>query len=228
MPMRPASSAMPPCGSESRCVRSSMAMQIAQLIPEHNASLETMQPAYPTRVEEKDRRPYRLLRQQWMQHYQNQVGGPGALAAALDSTDTHITAMVKGRRNVGDDLADKLEETFNLLPGTIDLCDPAGLVAHPSGLVAFPVNQPATSQPTAVHTVMPTLAQALEVVAGALSSVPVEKRQALLGVLATYASDPVQESNSLSYLQSELAKTQARAGVHPSSIATGQPPGGKV
>lgn len=74
----------------------------------------------------------------------------------------------------------------------------------------------------------PTLAQALEVVAGALSSVPVEKRQALLGVLATYASDPVQESNSLSYLQSELAKTQARAGVHPSSIATGQPPGGKV
>ena len=73
-----------------------------------------------------------------------------------------------------------------------------------------------------------TLAQALEVVAAALSSVPVEKRQALLGVLATYASDPVQESNSLSYLQSELAKTQARAGVHPSSIATGQPPGGKV
>ncbi len=31
----------------------------------------------------------------------------------------------------------------------------------------------------------PTLAQALEVVAAALSSVPVEKRQALLGVLAT-------------------------------------------
>lgn len=73
-----------------------------------------------------------------------------------------------------------------------------------------------------------TLAQALEVVAGALSSVPVEKRQTLLGVLATYASDPAQESNSLSYLQSELAKTQARAGVHPSSIATGKPPGGKV
>lgn len=73
-----------------------------------------------------------------------------------------------------------------------------------------------------------TLAQALEVVAGALSSVPVEKRQALLGVLATYASDPVHESNSLSYLQSELAKTQARAGAPPSSIATGQPPGGKV
>lgn len=91
------------------------------------------------------------------------------------------------------------------------------------------------THPTAALTPSPapgapaiTLAQALEVVAGALSSVPVDKRQALLGVLATYASDPVQESNSLSYLQSELAKTQARAGVHPSSIATGQPPGGKV
>lgn len=165
-------------------------MQIAQLIPEHNASLETMQPAYPMRVEEKDRRPYRLLRQQWMQHYQNQVGGPGALAAALDSTDTHITAMVKGRRNVGDDLADKLEETFNLLPGTIDLCDPAGLVAHPSGLVAFPVNQPATSQPTAVHTVMPTLAQALGVVAGALNQLPDDRRELVAQHLQTLARAP--------------------------------------
>ena len=143
-------------------------MQIAQLIPEHNASFETMQPAYPMRVEEKDRRPYRLLRQQWMQHYQNQVGGPGALAAALDSTDTHITAMVKGRRNVGDDLADKLEETFNLLPGTIDLCDPEGMVVHPSGLMAFPINQPAVPVIGTTHAGSPTLAQALEVVAGAL------------------------------------------------------------
>lgn len=142
------------------------------------------------RVEEKDRRPYRLLRQQWMQHYQNQVGGPGALAAALDSTDTHITAMVKGRRNVGDDLADKLEETFNLLPGTIDLCNPAGLVAHPSGLVAFPVNQPATSQPTAVHTVMPTLAQALEVVLDAMaqSTAKAELKQLLPMLVETNAA----------------------------------------
>ena len=165
-------------------------MQIAQLIPEHNASLETMQPAYPMRVEEKDRRPYRLLRQQWMQHYQNQVGGPGALAAALDSTDTHITAMVKGRRNVGDDLADKLEETFNLLPGTIDLCDPAGLAAHPSGLVAFPVNQPARSQPNAVHTVMPSLAQALEVVATKLNLLTDDQREMVAQRLQTLARAP--------------------------------------
>lgn len=165
-------------------------------------------------VNEKDRRPYRVLRQQWMHHYQNQVGGPGALAQALDSTDTHISAMVKGRRNVGDELADKLENTFNLPLGTIDSRDPSGLIPDFSA----GVQQQAT----------PTLSQALAVLAGALSSVPVEKRQALLGVLATYASNPVAESNSLAYLQSELAKTEVPKGVHPSSIATGQPPGGKA
>lgn len=205
-------------------------MQIAQLIPEHNASPETMQPAYPTRVEEKDRRPYRLLRQQWMQHYQNQVGGPGALAAALDSTDTHITAMVKGRRNVGDDLADKLEETFHLLPGTIDLCDPAGLVAHPSGLVAFPVNQPATSQPGAVHTVIPTLTQALEVVAGALyaaDDLTIDQVRPLLSRLVDEPSRAAEIVPRLSALLSSNSgaaiETAAFAGKPKSAGAPSQP-----
>lgn len=165
-------------------------MQIAQLIPEHNASFETMQPAYPMRVEEKDRRPYRLLRQQWMQHYQNQVGGPGALAAALDSTDTHITAMVKGRRNVGDDLADKLEETFSLLPGTIDICDPEGMVAHPTGLVAFPINQPAVPAIGTTQTGSTTLAQALEVVATQLNRLTDEQREVVAQRLQTLARAP--------------------------------------
>lgn len=153
-------------------------MQVAQLIPEHNASLETMQPAYPMRVEQKDRRPYRILRQQWMQHYQNAVGGPGALAAALDSTDTHITAMVKGRRNVGDDLADKLELTFNLSPGTIDARDPSGLSASQK------VGE-APAQPSA-----PTLAQALEVVMDAMaqSTAKAELKQLLPMLVETNAS----------------------------------------
>lgn len=72
----------------------------------------------------------------------------------------------------------------------------------------------------------PTLQESLEVVAAALSSVPPEKRQALLGVLATYSSDPTHEANSLAYLRSELAKTTGRQTIDPASIATGQPPGG--
>ena len=68
--------------------------------------------------------------------------------------------------------------------------------------------------------------EALEVVAQALSQVPADKRQTLLGVLATYSSQPAQEANALAYLSSELAKTQPRAGLLPSDIATGKPPGG--
>lgn len=71
-----------------------------------------------------------------------------------------------------------------------------------------------------------TLDEALEVVAQALSQVPADKRQTLLGVLATYSSQPAQEANALAYLSSELAKTQPRAGLLPSDIATGKPPGG--
>ena len=72
----------------------------------------------------------------------------------------------------------------------------------------------------------PALEQALEVVAQALSQVPADKRQTLLGVLATYSSQPAQEANALAYLSSELAKTQPRAGLLPSDIATGKLPGG--
>ena len=149
----------------------------------------------------------------WLKMLVAEGGGPTSVGAAVGTPPSHISAMTAGRRGVGDALADSLESAFG----------------RPNGWMDRPIPEtdaPLADTPSQVS--RPTLAQALEVVAAALSSVPVEKRQALLGVLATYASDPVQESNSLSYLQSELAKTQARAGVHPSSIATGQPPGGKV
>ncbi len=75
----------------------------------------------------------------------------------------------------------------------------------------------------------PTLPEALELVANALSSVPAEKRQALLGVLTTYASDPTNESDSLKYLQSELQKAQKQPQhIDPATIPTGHPPGGKT
>lgn len=137
------------------------------------------------------------------------ISGPAALAKAMNESDQTVTNWSK--RGVSKAGAIKAQELFGVSSAQII----SGQGPMPPG-------------PVAVQAGPPTLAQALEVVAAALSSVPVDKRQALLGVLATYASDPVQESNSLSYLQSELAKTQARAGVHPSSIATGQPPGGKV
>ena len=172
---------------------------------EHNASTETMQYAYPIWVEAKDRRPYRILRQQWMQHYQNEVGGPGALALALDSTDTHITAMVKGRRNVGDELADKLEQTFNLPPGAIDAHDPSGLVAHfPSWGQAKPAR--------------PTLAQALEVLAASLNELPDERRELAAQHLQTLARAP-DSKKALEALLSTMGPSRQIASVETAAFA---------
>lgn len=101
-------------------------MQYASLMPKHSASLKTMQVAYADGMEE-NRRPYRLRRQEWLAYWLSRAGGPKALAIDLDSTDTHLTAMSKGRRNVGDELADKMEQRFELERGTMDASSPPGL-----------------------------------------------------------------------------------------------------
>lgn len=54
-------------------------------------------------------RAYREHRRQWLSLWSEEVGGPKRLADLTDTVDTHITAVLKGRRNVGDDLAEKME-----------------------------------------------------------------------------------------------------------------------
>ena len=87
---------------------------------------------------------------------------------------------------------------------------------------------------------LPRLEDALAVVAQSLASVPPEKRQVLLGVLATYSSNPAAEGNALDYLQAELKKAALDAGnpsrvsvkqvqhIDPATIPTGHSPGGKT
>ena len=147
--------------------------------------------------------------------------------ALLMGTGSPTGDAVQRKTQVGRGTVQRIKEG-STSTGTDTLLAIADAFGVEPGELRHPQLGKQTANLVANKATSPTLAQALEVVAAALSSVPVEKRQALLGVLATYASDPVQESNSLSYLQSELAKTQARAGVHPSSIATGQPLGGTV
>ena len=81
-------------------------MQSAQLMPEHIASRRNMQGAYPSHMAKE--RAYRENRRQWLSLWADEVGGPKRLADLTDTVDTHITAVIKGRRNVGDDLAEKL------------------------------------------------------------------------------------------------------------------------
>lgn len=86
-----------------------------------------------------------------------------------------------------------------------------------------------STEPAKVSPSAPTLPEALALVAAALSSVPAEKRQTLLGVLTTYASDPVNESNALAYLQGELEKAHKLSpSIDPTTIPVGHPPGGKT
>lgn len=93
-------------------------MQSAQLMPEHIASRRNMQGAYPSHMAKE--RAYRENRRQWLSLWADEVGGPKRLADLTDTVDTHITAVIKGRRNVGDDLAEKLERKLGKPDGVMD------------------------------------------------------------------------------------------------------------
>lgn len=82
--------------------------------------------------------------------------------------------MSKGRRNVGDDLADKMEAYFGLPQGSMDQAAPG---------------ESARATEAASPTI-PTLAQALEVVASSLNQLPDERRELAAQRLQTLARAP--------------------------------------
>lgn len=81
-----------------------------------------MQVAYPHEVVKE--RAYRENRRQWLSVWADEAGGPKRLAELTDTVDTHITAILKGRRNVGDDLAEKLERKLGKPEGVMDFPAP--------------------------------------------------------------------------------------------------------
>lgn len=80
-----------------------------------------MQGAYSAEMEE---RPYRAHRRARLQQLLDRFGGPKALQAVSGVTDTHLTACVKGRRGIGDDMACSLEKAADAPFGWMDT-DPA-------------------------------------------------------------------------------------------------------
>lgn len=125
-------------------------MQTALFSSEHTASQSVMQDAYPLGVTQ-EHRPYRTNRQLWFAHYHDLLG-PRALAERLDSVDTHITAIVKGRRNVGDELASKFESAFGLAVGTLDSTAPSSVgkqsVSEPNQRTSQSAGQVITAIPS--------------------------------------------------------------------------------
>lgn len=81
-----------------------------------------MQAAYDQFMSE--RRPYRLWRQQRLRALIEEAGGPTKLWELSGTTDTHLIACEKGRRDVGDDMATNLEACMKKPPGWMDT-DPA-------------------------------------------------------------------------------------------------------
>lgn len=71
-------------------------------------------------------RAYREHRRYWLQQWVKDAGGPKAFAALVETPDTHVTAMLKGRRNVGDDLAERIERKLGRDAGDMDREPPPG------------------------------------------------------------------------------------------------------
>lgn len=96
---------------------------------QHSASSTFPQAEYSAHVDTKTiQRPYRLHRRQRLAALRDAAGGPKELARLLygreDANDTHIIACLKGRRDVGDELASDLEKAAGKPPGWMD-SDPA-------------------------------------------------------------------------------------------------------
>lgn len=77
-------------------------------------------------------RPVRRFRRENLLRLVAECGGTRNLATKTGTVDTHLIAIQKGRRSMGDDLAEKLE---------------AGM-AKPFGWLDLPPDEEATSHPT--------------------------------------------------------------------------------
>lgn len=114
-----------------------MGMQFAQHAVKHTAQLSVMQAAYDAQMQIEDPgvadvRPYRLARKANLTLLIKEAGGPSQLARECDIPKSHISAITHGARNVGDDLASKLESVMGKPPGWMDQShEGAALIAEP-------------------------------------------------------------------------------------------------
>lgn len=81
-----------------------------------------MQVAYASEMPTE--RAYRRNRKYWLALWAAEAGGPKRLAELTDTVDTHVTAVLKDRRNVGDDLAEKIERKLGKPLGSMDAPPP--------------------------------------------------------------------------------------------------------
>lgn len=120
---------------------------------------------------------------------------PSQFANLRDGAKDSKTGKPRGMRK---ETARRIEAAAGKQPGWLDVDHSLA----PISATSEPVATPSHSHESPI----PSLVQALELVATALSKVPLEKRHALVAVLSTYAADPQSEKGSLAYLHGELTR----------------------
>src|SRR4051812_12734218 len=96
-------------------------MRNAELSREHIAYSSVMQVAYACPMTDEEREsPRRIRRRHSLEVLIAEVGDAATLARESGTPKSHISAVLKGRRGVGDDLAAKWEALYDKSPGWFD------------------------------------------------------------------------------------------------------------
>ena len=95
-------------------------MHSAQLVPKHTAYRSVMQWAYAENMQSPSLRQRRRTAQ--LQRLVD-LHTASVLAAYIGTPKSHISAILAGRRGVGDELAAKIERKYDMPPGALDSAD---------------------------------------------------------------------------------------------------------
>jgi hypothetical protein len=93
-----------------------------------------MQLAYPPGMTNGS--PRQTRRRENLRSLIDQNGGQAQVALEIGTPKSHLSAILAGRRGVGDALAQKIEQHFALPPGWMDSSDAEGLPPDVSGMLA--------------------------------------------------------------------------------------------
>jgi transcriptional regulator with XRE-family HTH domain len=96
-------------------------MHCALLVREHSAYRPVMQLAYPAGMTNGS--PRQTRRRENLRTLIEQNGGQAQVALEIGTPKSHLSAILAGRRGVGDALAQKIEQHFALPPGWLDSND---------------------------------------------------------------------------------------------------------
>ena len=157
-------------------------MQNAQLLPEHTAYQCVMQVAYIKKVEKLES-PRRQRRKMQLVSLIAEYGGASQVARESGTPKSHLSAIVAGRRGVGDELAKKLEGIYAKPEGWFDAVNLADGRQHTAQSPALTHAHASTAQP-----VSPGLG--IEAVATALLLLNESEREVMAGKLAALARAP--------------------------------------